>query len=604
MTNHVNDPGGRSLPPLRTRWYAQPAWWFFVVLVLVWNIPNLLPWEQGLYPATYWLDMQDRLFKSLLLAALAMALFARPWVAWGVSWGLCLWWLPISVAVRYMNETPLNASLIGMAMASSLGELKGLLLSIPRSIVLAMLLWNGLCGLVLYGLWRKRHWRWAGWPRALVLLVCIGLLLLPRIVQWSVREPVAAQATKVQTQTQVHDDPFKDADRAIGSDVDLPRAFPYELPWALAQYWQARRVVEASIASMREVQDASALASGAPEMVVLVIGESSSRKAWQLFNPQLEVQTTPLLSERLARGEQVLPFSNVVAQSVSTRQAVPSMLTKEPVLWPDGTPNPQATRSILSQVAQVGYRTGWFSNQVAVGEFDGVIAAYADEAQSRAFLNPSSFVSQGSYDEVLLPALRRFLAAEAGTGRAFAVLHTMGSHFRFEHRYPAGFGPFTTPRSTEQAYQNSVAYTDLVLDQVIDTLEQDGRSAVMLYVSDHGQGLAEQRCNKSDINRLTVDSYEVPALLWLSPAYAQANPRAVAGLKANTKLPYTTAVVHQTLRDLLAGDEAAQAPALAQVSSFLRTPPLDFVQRVVFAGTQWVDFQEAAARNPCFIKAP
>lgn len=604
MLNYLRNQGIHKVSPQYVRWYAQPTWWIFWILVLVWNIPNFLPWEQSLYPATYWLSMQERLFKSLLLAALVMTLFTRPWVAWSVSWGLCLWWLPISVAVRYMNETPLNASLVGMAMASSLGELKGLLLSMPRSIVLAMLLWNGLCGLVLYGLWHKRHWRWAGWPRALVFLVCVGLLLLPRIVQWSVREPRVEQHAKVQSRASMNDDPFKEGDRAIGFDVDLPRAFPYELPSALAQYWQARRVVEASIASMREVQDAPALASGAPEVVVLVIGESSSRKAWQLFNPQLEVQTTPLLLERLVRGEQVLPFSNVVAQSVSTRQAVPSMLTKEPVLWPDGTPNPQATRSVLSQVAQVGYRTGWFSNQVAVGEFDGVIAAYANEAQSRAFLNPSSFVSQGSYDGVLLPALKRFLAANEGTGRAFAVLHTMGSHFRFEHRYPPGFGPFALSHSAEQAYQNSVAYTDAVLDQVIDVLEQDGRSAVMLYVSDHGQGLAEQRCSKSDINRLTVDSYEVPALLWLSPGYAQANPRVVTALKANSKRPYTTAVVHQTLRDLLAGDEAAQAPALAQAGSFLRTPPLDFVQRVVFASTQWVDFQEAAARNPCFIKAP
>lgn len=606
MPSHVNNLGESPLTPPRKRWYAQPAWWFFLVLVLVWNIPNLLPWEQSLYPATYWLDMQDRLFKTLLLAALAMALFARPWVAWGVSWVLCIWWLPISVAVRYLNETPLNASLMGMAMASSLGELKGLLLSIPNSIVQAVLLWNGMCGAVLYWLWRQRHWRWGARARALVLLVCVGLLLLPRIVQWSVREPAAAQSAKVQVQTptQMHDDPFREGDRAIGSDIDLPRAFPYELPWALAQYWQARQIVEASISNMREVPDEPALLLGAPEVVVLVIGESSTRKTWELFQPQPGVQTTPRLLERLGRGEQVLPFSNVVAQSVSTRQAVPSMLTAQPVLWPDGKPNPKATRSILSQMAQVGYRTGWFSNQVAVGEFDGVIAAYADEAQSRAFLNPSSFASQGSYDEVLLPALRRFLAVQAGMGRAFAVLHTMGSHFRFEHRYPPGFGPFAMPRSTEQAYQNSVAYTDLVLDKVIEALEQDGRSAVLLYVSDHGQGLADQRCNKPDTNRVTVDAYEVPALLWLSPAYAHANPQAVVALRANATQPYTTAAVHQTLRDLLLGDEVAQAPALAQASSFLRTPSPNTVQRVVFAGTQWVDFQEAAARNPCFIKAP
>ena len=600
-SSHI--PNLDALASPRGRESARSAWWCFVAVVLIWNIPNMLPWEQSLYPATYWLDMQDRLFKSLLLATLAMTLFARPWVAWGVSWALCLWWLPISVAVRYLNQSPLNASLVGMAMASSLGELKGLLLSVPGSVIVAVLLWNGLCGVVLHGLWRQQHWRWGGKRRLQLLLICVGLLLLPWIVQWSVSEPAVVELVKIQNFAKEHHDSFKKGDRAIGFDADLPLAFPYELPWAVAQYWQARQVVETAIASKRDAPNVIELARSAPDVVVLVIGESSARKAWKLFNSEVSVQTTPRLLARMGRGEHVLPFVNVVAQSVSTRQAVPSMLTAQPLLWPDGEPNPQATRSIVSQASLAGYRTGWFSNQVAVGEFDGVIAAYAyaDEAQSKAFLNPSSFMSQGSYDEVLVPALQRFLAVDARRGRAFAVLHTMGSHFRFEHRYPLAFGPFAMPSNTEQAYLNSIAYTDVVLDQVIDVLERDGRSAVLFYISDHGQDLADQRCTKSETNRLTVDAYEVPAFLWLNQAYAQVNPQILGTLQANAEYPYTTSVVHQTLRDLLVDQWMTDTPN-EQVSSFLRIPPSNIEQRVVSAGMHWVNFQEAAARNPCFIK--
>ena len=596
---HIPDLDAIASP--RGRESASSAWWCFWAVVLVWNIPNLLPWEQSLYPETYWLDMQDRLFKSLWLATLAMTLFARPWVAWGVSWALCLWWLPISVAVRYLNQSPLNASLIGMAMASSFGELKGLLLSISASVIVVSLLWNGLCGVVLYGLWRQRHWRWEGKRRLLLLLLCVGLLLLPQVVRWSAHEPAAAELGKIPSHAKEHHDSFKKGDQPIGFDADLPLAFPYELPWAVAQYWQARKVVETAIASKRDESNVIELARNAPDVVVLVIGESSARKAWKLFNSEVSVQTTPRLLARMGRGEHVLPFSNVVAQSVSTRQAVPSMLTAQPLLWPDGEPNPQATRSIVSQASKAGYRTGWFSNQAAVGEFDGVIAAYADEAQSKAFLNPSSFVSRGSYDDVLVPALQRFLAADAKRGRAFAVLHTMGSHFRFEHRYPLGFGPFAIPSNTEQEYLNSITYTDAVLDQVIDVLERDRRSAVLLYISDHGQDLTDQRCTKSETNRLTVDAYEVPAFLWLSQAYAQLNPQILGRLRANAVYPYTTSVVHQTLRDLFVG-QWKTAISEKQVSSFLRIPPSNIEQQVVSAGMHWVNFQEAAARNPCFIK--
>ena len=38
------------------------AWLVFWGIVLIWNIPNMIPWERNLYPGTHWLDLQERLF--------------------------------------------------------------------------------------------------------------------------------------------------------------------------------------------------------------------------------------------------------------------------------------------------------------------------------------------------------------------------------------------------------------------------------------------------------------------------------------------------------------------------------------------------------------
>ncbi len=578
--------------------YPGRAWWIFLALVVVWNIPNLMPWEKDLYPDAYWMDMLERLLKCALLAAMFTALFARPWVAWLVSWLLGLWWLPISVAVRHVSDSQISATQVGMAMASSAGEIRSLVLSAPVWIFGSLLAWNLACGAVFFWLRRQDTWRWGGIARGKIFVYSALLLLVPYLAAGEFSDVQGSTEERVSL---VSVDPFQEGDQSIGSDAELPRAFPYELPWALAQYWQARQVVNDAMARMREVPETEALQVGStsPDLVVLVIGESSTRSVWGLFNAS-EQATTPRLQARLDAGEHLLTLSNVVAQSTSTRQAVPSMLTPQPLLWPDGKPNPTATRSIVAMATKAGYATAWFSNQAAVGQFDGVIAAYSDEAQTRAFLNPASFSQQGSYDDVLVSALQRYLP---GRSKALVVLHTMGSHFRFDHRYPPGFGPFPAPGNSSETYRNSVAYTDHVLDSIIATLEQDGRSAVMLFVSDHGQGLAEGECKRSDVNRLTAEAYEVPALVWLSTRYATQNPAVVERLRANEAAPYTTAAAYQTLRDLIAGDAlSSRNDSAATPASFLRRPPASTQQMVVAAGFRWVNFPDAAARDRCLIK--
>ncbi len=582
--------------------------WLFAGLLLTLNLPNLI-WLDGF--STLLLNVTDfaeKLLVCVLLGAGFLALFARPWSAWLVLGLLSLWWLPLALGVRAISGTPITATLVGMAMATSPAELRNLLTAIPWPWFAFFALWNLACWAVLRALRRRPHWRWS-WPfRGKVVFFSAAMLALPYVVLPNAPVASASETTLKTTSANSAPSPrlgtghplhsFTQADQRVGGGAHLPEAFPYELPWAVAQYWQARRVVDAVRAHLQAPAPGYTLAGTPPqaEVVVLVLGESSTRNAWRWFNPQAPA-TTPLLETRLARGEHLFGFARTLAQTTSTRQAVPSMLTAQPLVWPDGAPNPQATHSIVSVAAQAGYATAWFSNQAAVGQHDGIIASYAQEAAATAFLNPSGFADQGSLDEVLLPALRRHLADNA---RAFVVLHTMGSHFNYQHRYPSGFGPYPHSSNAREAYFNSAAYTDKVLDQIIDTLARDGRHAALVYAADHGETVPGGACEAGNANRTTRDAYEVPALVWLSNSYAQAHPVMAEGLRIHQNHPYTVAAVHQTLLDLMRGNTQAPVPDPATLS-FAR-PSRHWDANGREQTLAWTaKFEKAVAKNPCFM---
>ncbi len=283
--------------------------------------------------------------------------------------------------------------------------------------------------------------------------------------------------------------------------------------------------------------------------------------------------------------------------------------------WPDGKANPNATSSVIQIAQRSGFRTAWLSNQTAGGKYDGPVAIYAKEAQSVAFFNTSTFSYLGSYDDVLLPVLRRHLQQSS---KVFVVLHTMGSHFQFAHRYPQEFERFQpslqksvlqelnagTPEAIHNAYRNSVLYTDHVLEEVIASLETLGRSAVLMYVSDHGQGLSEPDCVTSALNRSMARAYEVPALVWLSAAYRAQYPAVLPQLATHVTQPYTTQAVYRTMLDLMEGQATVNATQTSNTPSFLSAPVLEHPQMVVSPDRRWIDFQAASQTDRCRISAP
>ena len=562
----------------------------FLTILIILNLPNIISWEKIIYPETYHFDMFERLCKCIFISIIFLSIFHKSWIAWLTLWILFVWWLPISIGTRLIVGAPINSNLIGMVLASNPSELISLFYSLSWVWLFFFISWNIFC-LFFYKFLKKQKiyfWKWE--VRLKLFSISLLLLAIPFISSGGV---IFFNSNNEYLNINLQD--FSDADLDVGGDGDLPLAFPYELPWAIGQYKKSRSIVDFSRAEMKNIECINFLKISdiSPDIFILVIGESSSRKNWKLFN-QEELNTTPKLIERLKNDEGLFIFKNVVAQSISTRQAVPSMLTDQPLIWPNGEPNKNATNSIVSLASKSGYVTAWLSNQAAIGRFDGVIAAYADEADTKAFLNPSSFSAQGTYDEVLIPSLMRQIE---NNKKSFVVMHTLGSHFKFTHRYPNNFDYFEPKGEELSEYKNSILYTDYFLENIITNLIKINKSIALIYVSDHGQGLPDKKCDISEMNRFTVDSYEVPALVWLSEEYMRKNKEKINKLKENSETPYTNSAIFQTMIDLISEDFYE-----SERQSFLKSRPNSSEQMVVGTDQKWLNFTKVKKSNSCFVR--
>lgn len=295
--------------------------------------------------------------------------------------------------------------------------------------------------------------------------------------------------------------------------------------------------------------------SAQAQVVVMVIGESSRYDRWSLNGYARE--TNPLLSQQA----NLVPLADVITSVSATRLSVPVIISRKPATQSlkDGF----SEKSFISAFKEAGYKTFWLSNQISFGKFDTPVSVFAKEADVVDFLNLGGFTDNSNYDEVLFEPLAHALADPAP--RKLLVLHTLGSHWNYSHRYPKQFDKWQPslfgvdkPVFTDIAirdklnnsYDSSILYTDWFLDRVIETLKGVHQPASMLYVADHGQTLYDGTCKLVFHGHNTQYEFHVPAFAWYSDEYAEHYPDKVDQLRRHRKAKLATENMFHTLLDL------------------------------------------------------
>ncbi|HET7663248.1 MAG TPA: sulfatase-like hydrolase/transferase [Rhodanobacteraceae bacterium] len=523
-----------------------------------------------------------------LLTVLFALLGRRPWLACLVLAPFALL-APLECFYIARYHTPSTAEIIAILYATTIPETRAYLGHFLTCAVLAPVV-----GLViaLLAAWlsHRARWRWLGrmrqWIGASALLIAIPLVALS-----------ISSMVKIKLPPTVGSPNGSDAGFAfIGPGYPfgvLVRAGRFVKEWT-AMRSDARRLTSFSFHARRTDPQPHQR-----QVYVMVIGESSSRDHWQLFGYQR--RTNPELSKQA----NLIPVKRMVTSWPETIAAVPVMLTRKPI-----TSNKPGWHepSFLPAMQEAGYQTWWISNQYPIGRTNSPVAMYAYQAQYVVWVNRTTTANDPhAYDANLLAPLRR--ALQSSNHDLFIVLHTMGSHDNYDMRYPPRFERFKPIFSDDHggvihgsyirnSYDNSILYTDHVLAQIIQVLNQSGTVAALWYESDHGEVLPAGQCKKVGHGNGTWHEFEIPAFFWYSDAYARNFPKRVANLRANADKRTLSGDTFESLIDMA----GVTFPGHDETWS-LFSRRWHYRTRIV--GQFWyTNFDDAVAVGPCGVLKP
>jgi glucan phosphoethanolaminetransferase (alkaline phosphatase superfamily) len=318
--------------------------------------------------------------------------------------------------------------------------------------------------------------------------------------------------------------------------------------------------------------------SGAEEVHILVIGESARRGSWSVYG--YERKTTPYL-EKLK--DEAIFFQNAVADANFTACVVPILLTG----MSPGHFDMDAIRGNLVDLAEeAGYSTAWLMNQ------DPHISLLVGVHADRMVYPPAISTLVAGHlplDASLLPGLHREIER---SGRArFIGLHVIGSHWEYDSRYPASFERFGSAKGLSylsvlsqkpdprvvDAYDNSVAYTDWFLEQVIEQARKLSVPVTVTYFSDHGEDLYALDGNAGHgTSTYTKHQFDIPAFVWVNSAYRAAHPDKVQAMIQNADKEIRSHNVFYSVADLMGiqwpGASPSESFASAGFVPDLQTP--------------------------------
>jgi lipid A ethanolaminephosphotransferase len=255
-------------------------------------------------------------------------------------------------------------------------------------------------------------------------------------------------------------------------------------------------------------------------VTVLVVGETARARNFGFYGYTRD--TTPSLER-----EDIIAFKEFYSCGTSTAVSLPCMFS---ILTRKGFNKSEALRheNVLDIISRSGIQVIWRDNNSGCkGVCDRV------EFQDFSRLETGSCNSEECYDEVLLTDLGSMI--DQLDHDLFIVLHQKGSHGpAYYKRVPEEFERFgpackdpqlknCTQQEIVNAYDNSILYTDHVLNRIIDFLKSRERQydTALIYVSDHGESLGEGNLylHGAPYALAPEEQTHIPFFIWLSEGY-------------------------------------------------------------------------------------
>ncbi|MFZ6864346.1 phosphoethanolamine transferase [Undibacterium sp. Ji67W] len=571
-------------------------------------------------------------------------LFFTELVAWIIFWAVFQrprWFhylllpamlaVPVEIYLRLYFGQGISTHHLGIIFETSPKEAMEFLGQKVWLLLLLMIAICGWWGLTLKAARSSNELEWQHFSRWIVIALalagtaiwqygsCVGIAAAPVVAHSnpdsSDEEDSASSAPTTETKGRVLSNPDLERlrQRLVISPGKLPAwaAIPYSeevmtqtWPFGLVSYaidfWNERRYFQELSEKNRNFRFHAKLIGDpeTPQTVLVVIGESSRFDRWSLNGYRRD--TNP----RLSSENNLVSLTDMVTPVTATRLSVPIIVSRKPATM--GLRAGFSEKSFLTAYREAGFKTFWISNQMSFGKFDTPVSAFAKEADVTGFLNMGGFTNTSNFDEILLTPMT--LAMHDPSPKKLIVLHTLGNHWNYSHRYPKQYDQWqpslfgvVDPEYTDlknkealnNSYDNSILYTDWILGELIERLKASNQLSSMMYISDHGQTLYDGDCLLAFHGHNTQFEFHIPAFIWYSDAYQEQFPEKIAQLHKHQKSKLSTENVFHTLLDM--GN--IQYPDEKLDWSILNTQLQKHTRFVDSKG--WVDYDNADMNGSC-----
>ncbi len=279
-----------------------------------------------------------------------------------------------------------------------------------------------------------------------------------------------------------------------------------------------------------------------PQTYVFIIGESASRSHMSIYGyPR---QTNPALGQR----DDLILLDNVVTNFAQTLPSLRVTLTSADHLHYNQYAE---SLSVVDAANLAGFETWWISNQQPLR---GTYSAIGNMANNTIFISNEFYGNEvDRFDSHVLPKLDQAIASKAPKKAIF--IHLMGSHLKYEKRYPERFSIFNSPpyfayqqelddsqKYYINTYDNTIVFNDWIINSAIEKLEKSAQADnglySLTYISDHGEEVFDSADFKGHgPDNITTGMVEVPFVVWLSDHYISDRNRQTKQLIQNRSEP-------------------------------------------------------------------
>lgn len=269
----------------------------------------------------------------------------------------------------------------------------------------------------------------------------------------------------------------------------------------------------------------NATPSDKPGVAFLVVGETARAANYSVLG-------YGRATNEWTQRERMIAFKNVMSCGTATAYSVPCMFSN---LGRDdySSAKAQSRDNILDIMQHVGIDVLWLDND---GGCQGVCKNIKTiDVSLEAKTNKQLCNGETCHDEIFLNYAQELL--KNINKDTLVVFHIMGSHGpRYYERYPEKFRRYTpdcnrpdvencTTEEVINAYDNTILYTDYVVYQLIEILEQyrDKYDTSLMYISDHGESLGENGLylHGTPYALAPKEQTEIPWMFWIDDQTAR-----------------------------------------------------------------------------------